>query len=181
MKSENLIKSEIDKVRNNETKLYSYLYDLIYNEESKNANFLEKVFSTFINDERDEIKRIAIYGLLFGLKIKNDIYKNIAVKELGNTYADFDLRLTSLSSVSEAYKGSKDEKLLALFFKIFNSDEEDEDLRTQSFIGMMKLLGMSSLEITKVNNNKVIVGIEDINLSEFSDEILKVKSLISYV
>ena len=156
--------NEIAKIEDNDTKLYSYLYDLAYDGKANDLKFLEKTFSSFLNDKRNEIKRVSIYGLLFALKIRNERYKKFALKYALDTESSFNLRLMCMSALAEAYMGLEDIEILSLFFNVFKNEDEDEDIRAQSFIGMMKLLGISSAEITRQNQNTVIISFDDINL-----------------
>ena len=122
---------------------------------------------------------MAIYALLFGLKIKKEIYLEMALLEIENSNSDFDLKLTCLSSVSQAYFASKNEHLLKVLYSVFTDENEDENIRTESFLSMLKVIGINSADIVK-RNQGIIVLFDDINLGEFSDEINKIELLIQY-
>lgn len=179
MKNEKLIEQEILEVKDNTNKLYSFLYDLVYKEQSKNINFLERIYRQFLQDNRPQIKRISIYALLFGLKLKNEHYAQVAIENVLNLDNDLDLRLTCLSGLAECYYETKDQKLLTLFYHFFISNSEDSDVRAQSFIGIMKILGMTSIEIMKKNSNKIVVSFDDIQVENFSSELQKVRKIYS--
>jgi glycerophosphoryl diester phosphodiesterase len=179
MDSEKSILNEIAEIRNSDTKLYSYLYDLAYESDGSNDNFIEKILDSFLSDERTEIKSVSIYGLLFGLKIRKEKYKEFALTNIIDEQANFDLRLKCISSVSEAYQGSKDNLLLETLFNTFYKNEEDSDIKTESFIGMMKLMNYTSVEIMRKNQNTVIISFDDININQFKSEIDKIIGIIS--
>lgn len=173
------IKKELERIKNDETKLYSYLYDLVYMEISKNTRFLESIYSSFLKDNRIEIRRIAIYCLLFGLKIRNPEYREFALLNLKDKEIDFDMRLFCASGLAAAYMGTDDKELLFTLNSIFNDPEEDEDLAAKCFEGMMQILGMSSVEIVRRNQNKIIFTLKDLHLHEFEEELSKVKEILS--
>jgi hypothetical protein len=173
-----IIKQEIESIKDNESKLYSYLYNLTYQERTKNTRLLESIYSEFLEDKRSEIKRVAIYCLLFGLKIKKPEYKKAALLSLENKANDFDLRLTCISGLSQTYFATDDKELLNLFFSIFNDQEEDEDIRTEAFTGMMKIHGIDSRDLLSKNSDKIIMSIDDIELGNFEQEIEDIKKII---
>ena len=72
-----------------------------------------------------------------------------------------------------------DRELLSTFNLLFKDEEEDVDIRTEAFVGMMKLHGLNSVQIAKRNNNKIVFSISDIHLEEFSDELLEIDKIIS--
>jgi hypothetical protein len=172
------IRQDIENLKENETKLFSYLYNLTYQEKINNIWLLESVYSDFLNDKRSEIKRVAIYCLLFGLKIKKPKYRQIALLNLKNKASDFDLRLTCASGLSQAYFGTDDIDILKLFFSTFNDQDEDEEIRTEAFTGMMKIHGIDSRDLLSINSDKIIISIDDIELSDFEQEIEEIKKII---
>lgn len=179
MSREKQIEMDIEKIRDNETNLYSLLYNLVYKEIDLNLQFLEKIYVSFLTDKRSEIQRISIYCLLFGLQIKNEKYKEFALAKLGSAESDFDMKQFCISGLAIAYKGSKDIKLLDVFYSLYSSVHEDSDLRVAAFTGMMNLLGIESLEILKRNNNIVIFSIDDISTNLFVEEIKSIEKIIS--
>jgi hypothetical protein len=172
------IRNEIERIKDNESKLYSYLYDLTYQEISTNVRFLETIYSRFLEDKRTEIKRVAIYCLLFGLQIRKSEYKKVALTELKNKLGDSDLRLTCASGLAQAYLATDDKDLLSVFYSIFNDPDEDEGIRSESFVGMMKVHGMNSTKILEKNLNKIIMSVDDLYLENFEQEIDEIKGLI---
>lgn len=174
------IQKEIKKIQEDGTKLYSYLYDLAYKAEVDDLRFLENVFNSFLSDERSEIKRVSIYGLLFALKIRNIRYKRTALQYLEDDTNDFSLRLMCVSGLAEAYMGTEDLYLVKLFYFMFNKADEDDDIRTECFVGLMKLLGLSSVEMMRKNQNRVIISFNDINMTDFLQEINKIEQLVSF-
>ena len=172
------IRNQIERIKDNESKLYSYLYDLTYQEISPNVRFLETIYSRFLEDKRTEIKRVAIYCLLFGLQIRKSEYKKVAFTELKNKFGDFDLRLSCASGLAQAYFATDDKDLFSVFYSIFNDQDEDEGIRSECFIGMMKVHGMNSTEILEKNLNKIIMSVDDLFLENFEQEIDEIKGLI---
>lgn len=172
------IRQDIDSIKENESKLYSYLYDLTYQEKTNNVRLLETIYSEFLNDKRSEIRRVAIYCLLFGLKIKKPEYRQAALLNLTNKASDFDLRLTCASGLSQAYFATDDKELLGILFSIFNNQEEDEDIRTEAFTGMMGVHGMDSRELLSRNSNKIVMSMDDIDIGSFEQEIEEIKTLL---
>ena len=59
------IRKEIENIKDSECRFYSYLYDLTYNEISKNIHFLETIYLSFLKDERTEIKRESLFLNMF--------------------------------------------------------------------------------------------------------------------
>jgi hypothetical protein len=169
---------EIEKSRESTSKLYSCLYGLVYDGKIKNVKFLEGLYSSFLKDERSSIRQVSIYALLFGLQIKNDIYKQKAIEFICDLRSSFDLRLFSLSGLSQAYANTHDLELLSVFYSLFRDEAEDGDIRATSFTGMMRVIGSSTVEIIRKNGN-VIIGYEDIQLDEFVDQIREVERIIS--
>lgn len=178
MNIEKDVLEEIEKSRQNTTKLYSYLYDLVYEGKVKNIKFLEELYSSFLKDERSGIRQISIYALLFGLQIKNDIYKRKAIEFIRDLRSSLDLRLFSLSGLSQAYADTYDLEVLNIFYSLFRDENEDSDVRASCFTGMMRLIGLSTVEITRKNGN-VIIGYEDIQFDEFGDSIGIIERLIT--
>lgn len=170
------IEKHIQAIKGQENKLYSFLYDLVYEELTNDTKFLEKVYASFLDDQRSEIKRISIYALLFGLKLNNDRYKNLALSEINNPLADFDLKLTCLSSISQAYFGTEDISILKASYGVFLKESEDDDLRFEAFNTVLKTLGLNSASILK-KNGKLLISFDDLNLSSFSEELDRLKSL----
>ena len=173
------IRQDIESIKENETKLYSYLYDLTYQEKTNNVRLLETIYAEFLNDKRSEIRRVAFYCLLFGLKIKKPEYRQAALLNLMNKTSDYDLRLTCASGLAQAYFATDDKELLGAFFSIFNDQEEDEDIRTEAFTGMMKIHGIDSKELLNRNSNKIVMSIDDIDLENFEQDFEEIKSLLS--
>ncbi|SEP48188.1 hypothetical protein [Niastella yeongjuensis] len=172
------IRKDIESIKENETKLYSYLYDLTYQEKTNNVRLLETIYSEFLNDKRSEIKRVALYCLLFGLKIKKPEYRQAALITLTDKASDFDLRLTCVSGLAQAYFATDDKGLLGTLFTIFNDQEEDEDIRTEAFTGMMGIHGINSVELLSKNSNKIVMSMDDIKLENFEQEIKEIKVLL---
>jgi len=179
MQSNESIRKNIETIRDHQVKLYSYLYDLVDKPLSVDEKFLENIYSDFLNDNRSEIKRISIYALLFFLKIKKDEYKEIALKWAQNADNREDLRLFCMAGLIQAYAGSKDPQLLSFFFDIFTELNEDEDLRAEGFVGMMKILGLSTVEIMQKNQNRLVIAFDDIDIENFGYEMDIVKKLKS--
>ena|GEM_PF-4562010 len=44
------IRNDIENIRDNGSKLYSYLYDLTYLEKSKNIRFMESIYIPFLKE-----------------------------------------------------------------------------------------------------------------------------------
>lgn len=172
------IRNEIERIKDNESKLYSYLYDLTYQEITTNVRFLETMYFQFLEDKRTEIKRVAIYCLLFGLQIRKNEYKKVALKDLMDMSEDFDLRLTCASGLGQAYQATDDKDLLSVLYSIFNDQEDDEGIRTECFVGMLKIHGMNSLEILEKNLNRIIMSMDDLYLDNFEQEIIEIKDLV---
>lgn len=177
MNKEQLILGEINEIKNNANKLYSYLYDLFYQGRIKNINFLEGVFSSFLTDERSSIRQIAIYALLFGLRIQKDKYRMKALEFVDAPDSDFDLRLFSLSGLSQAYMNTKDKALLTKFYLLYNSDSEDSDIQATAFTGMLRILGLTTVDISSMNG-KVIIAADDINPDVFSKQLIEIRRII---
>lgn len=178
MKSKEIIQKELNDVRNHNTKLYSYLYNLIYQEWSNDNKFLEKIYNSFLDDERSEIKRISIYSLLFGLKIQNDKYREFAIKYSREVNASADLRQMCILGLSEAYGESKDVQILSCFYNIYRNSKDDEDIRGACFTSLMRIMGMTSVEILRKNNDILIFSSDDVNSELFSDQIAEIEKLI---
>ena len=172
------VKKDLKSLEGNETKLYSYLYDLIYNETIKDLSFLEKLYSSYLDDERTEIKRIAIYSLLFALKLRKEKYLDFAIENLIDANNDFQLRLTCVSGVTQAYLNTQNKRLTTELYNIYKSFDEDEDIKTESFVGILKVLGLTSKDIIE-KNNKMIIGFQDINLENFSEEVMLIEEISS--
>lgn len=168
---------QIEENKQNSSKLYSYLYDLFYEGKIKNIKFLEGIYASFLNDDRSSIRQISIYALLFGLQIRNNIYKQKAVEFIRDLRSDFDLRLFSLSGLSQAYMGTCDVELLNIFYSLFMNEQEDSDIRATCFTGMMRLVGMSTPEITR-NNGSLIISHDDIRIDNFSRQLKEIREMI---
>ena len=167
----------INEIRLNESELYSYLYDLIYKEIISDVKWLEHVYAGFLEDQRNEIKRIAIYGILFGLKIQKDVYLDFALKNKKDIESDFDLRLTCVSGLSAAYFGTKNVKIVSLLFLVFNNIDEDEDIQCTCFTSLLMLIGLSSRDIF-LKNKGLIFNLNDINLGNFKRELQLLTNII---
>ena len=76
----------LEKIENSSSTLYSFLYDLYYEEKCKDLKFIEDIYARYLDDKREAIKAICIYGLLFFLKLQNDKYKEIALKYISNSW-----------------------------------------------------------------------------------------------
>jgi hypothetical protein len=173
------IRQELEKIKDNESKLYSYLYDLTYQEVTSNVRFLETIYSKFLNDKRSEIRRVAIYCLLFGLQIKKPEYKNKALLNMKDKSNDLDLRRTCISGLAQAYFATDDQEILNTFYSTYNNHDEDEDLRAESFVGMLKVHGLNSAEILNKNNNKLIMYVDDIEFAHYEREIEDIKDILN--
>ncbi len=179
MKSKEIILKELNDIKNHDTKLYSYLYNLVYQDWCGDSKFLEKIYNSFLDDNRSEIRRISIYALLFGLKIQNDKYKEFAIKYSQGINASSALRQMCISGLAEAYGESKDVQILSCFYEIYRNSEEDEDIRGACFTGLMRIIGMTSMEILRMNNDNLIFSSDDINKGLFSDPIAEIEKLIN--
>lgn len=138
--------------------------------------FLEKTYTSFLEDNRSEIRRISIYALLFGLKIKKDKYRDFALRNLEDLENDLDMRLTSTSSIAQAYMGTKEVKILSTLSNIFENTDEDEDLRVECFTAMLKILGLSSTKIIE-KNERALISFDDLNIEAFYKEMDEVKKM----
>src|SRR6185312_10193536 len=145
MQNNELVKNNIQSIKDHQVKLYSYLYDLVDKPLSVDIKFLENIYSSFLDDNRDEIKKISIYALLFFLKIKKDKYKLLALQWAQNPNNNEGLRSYFMAGLSQAYMESKEPQLLSFFFDVFSDPNEYEDLRAAGFTGMMQVLGLSSI------------------------------------
>jgi hypothetical protein len=177
MQSNEFIKKNIETIKGHQAKLYSYLYDLVDKPLSTDIRLLEDVYCSFLNDNRDEIKKISIYALLFFLKIKKDKYKYVALQWAENIFNNEEFRLFCIAGLSQAFMDSKDPKLLSSFYEIFNNHNEDSDLRTEGFLGMMKVIGLSTIAITQKNENILIMNFDDIQIDNFIQEMQIVNQL----
>ncbi|MHA4810289.1 hypothetical protein ACX0G9_19405 [Flavitalea flava] len=173
------IRNEIENIKDDESKLYSYLYDLTYLELSKNARLLETVYVSFLKDSRSEIKRVAIYCLLFGLQIQKPGIKEIALKELRDKQNDIDLRLTCITGLAQAYIDTDDREILSVFYSQFVDEEEEDDARSECFVGMMKLHGLNSVQIVGKNKNQIIMSLEDLHFDEFEKELSEIRRIVA--
>jgi len=173
------IKNDIENIRGDEAKLYSYLYDLTYLEKSKNIRFMEAIYIPFLKDARSEIRRVAIYCLLFGLKIRKMEIKEIALHELRNNHNDIDLRVSCISGLSQAYMATDDGEILSLFYSLFVDEGEDSDIRLESFVGMMILHGLKSAQIMSKNRSRPYMSFEDLHVDEFAKELSEIRRIVS--
>ena len=172
------IKNEIENIKDDESKLYSYLYDLTYLELSHNIRFMETIYLPFLKDDRSEIRRVAIYCLLFGLKIRKPEIKEAALENLRDQRSDIDLRSTCISGLSQAYMGTDDKELLSIFYDLFADEEEDGDIRTVCFVGMIHLHGLNSVQILNKNRNQIIMSFEDVHFDEFEKELSEIRRIL---
>lgn len=177
MNEEKLVREEISHIENNTAKLYSYLYNLYYTGRIKDISVIEKVLASHLDDRRSAIRRVAIYGLLFGLKIRHEKYRSVALRFINDPDSDFDLRMFSLSGLSQAYMGTSDVALLKLFYSLYSHDE-DTDIRATCFGGMLRILGLSTVEITRINGS-VIVTEKDIQTEVFASRLNEIRGIIS--
>jgi hypothetical protein len=81
--------------------------------------------------------------------------------------------------LAQAYMGTDDKELLSAFYILFKDEEEDSDIRTDSFVGMLQLHGLNSVEILNKNQNQVIISIRDIHFNEFEKELAEVERILS--
>ncbi|SKA40185.1 hypothetical protein SAMN04488128_105135 [Chitinophaga eiseniae] len=177
MNEEKLVQEEIRHIENNATKLYSYLYDLYYMGRIKNVSIIEKFLASYLDDRRPAIRRVAIYGLLFGLKIRHEKYRSVALRYINDPDSDFDLRMFSLSGLSQAYMGTSDVELLKFFYSFYSRDE-DADIRVTCFAGMLRILGLSTVEITRINGSVIIME-DDIQTKFFANQLDEIRAIIS--
>ncbi|QJB35657.1 hypothetical protein HF324_31895 [Chitinophaga oryzae] len=177
MNEEKLVQEEINQIKDKTTELYSYLKNLYYSNRIKNIAVIEKALASYLNDKRSDIKRIAIYGLLFGLKIRHEKYRSIALRFINDPNGDLDLRLFSLSGLSQAYMGTSDVELLKLFYSLYNHDEDDS-IRATCFAGMLRILGLSTVEITRINGSVIIIE-DDIQTEVFARQLGEIRAIIS--
>lgn len=177
MNEEKKVLGEIDSIKDSNTKLYKYLYDLCYTDRIKNLSLVEKVLVSYLDDSRSSIRRVAIYGLLFGLKIQKEKYKVIAIAFINDPDSDFDLKLFSLSGLSQAYMGTSDVELLRLFYSLYKNDE-DPDIKATCFAGMLRILGLSTVEITQMNG-AVILTEDDIRIEKFGRQLDEIEAIVA--
>ena len=111
--------------------------------------------------------------------MKKDKYKVIALQWAKDVDNSEELRLSCMAGLSQAYAGSKDPQLLSFFFDVFTELNEDEDLRAEGFAGMMKILGLSTIEIMQKNQNRLVIAFDDIDIENFGYEMDIVKKLKS--
>ena len=139
---------------------------------------METIYVPFLKDTRSEIKRVAIYYLLFGLQLRKPEIKETALKELINEHNDIDLRLTCITGLANAYMDTDDAELLSVFFSHFIDKNEEEDIRSECFVGMMKLHGLNSVQIINKNKNQIIVSFEDLHFDGFEKELSEIRQIV---
>lgn len=179
MYSKQLIQNKIIEFNNDEIKLYSFLYDLVYDQLIDDIDFLENLYANLLMDQRSEIRRVSIYALLFGLQIQKEKYKNFALENLELIDNNYDLRATCIQAVTKAYSGSKNKQIASTLHFILMNEDDDEDIKVECFVGLLKLIGLSAKEIIQKNSNSIIMEMEDVDLELFTEELKEINEIIS--
>lgn len=169
---------EIEEIKNDETKLYSYLYDLYYLNKIENLGELEKILSSFLQDSRSEIRKVAIYGLLFALRLNKEEYRQFAVTCVEDENEDEDLKMSCIMGLGTAYEDSSDKSLIKILYKVLQRSSEDTENRASALTSLLKIIGMTSIEIIQQNNNKIIIEYEDIILENFEEKLNIIQSYL---
>ncbi len=177
MTTEQSIEHEVNILKNDEEKLYSYLSKLAYSQRSKDLQFIESLYKRFIYDNRYSIKSIAIYQLLMSIHSRDLEIRNVALSEIENIETEVESKLQYVVGLCDAYKSTFDEQLISVMYQLYKNTEEVEELRAHSFTGLMKLMGLSTLDTIKKNDNTFIMNFEDIYANLFSRELNTAKEI----
>jgi hypothetical protein len=126
-----------------ESDLYHYLVQLA--KQDPDNPYYTPVFEQFLADKRSEIKKAAIFSLLFCYRLREARFIDFAVKIVLDDREEDDLRGISMASLGQALFGSKDKNVLKILYSIFGGAKNDY-LRKQSFVSMLRIIGLSSRE-----------------------------------
>lgn len=161
---DNVIFKKVKSLKANHEDLARYLYDIVvsytmYNPEMKDVliSLIPEYEDFLFNSNYWLAQDVALYALLFKLKIKNDKYLNKAVEILTHTDIDIDVRKRAGSSLAVAYFGTKNRLLLNIFLDIKENETEPEMFRYMCLRDMLGVWGITALEVS----NKAIVPMHE--------------------
>ena len=144
---EKVFLDKLNNYKDDSDELYSILIGFAKN--NLNLYKYENIYEGFLADNSWELRKAAIFGLLFKLGIKNVKYKNAAISFFIDTNEEFDLRVWALSSSSTAYEGTQDSQLLKEMYFLLNSKDENLLLIESAFFALLGVWGVSAVEVEK--------------------------------
>lgn len=148
---------------------------------TRNPDLYEDIFDYFLNHISPDVKSVCIEALMTNIGRDDVKYQKLAIHYIKNaidSFDEFDLRLQCISSLSDVFFNKKDLIILKLFYYYYINESENKTIRAGCFKAMQKVMyGMNSHDILK-RNGKLILEIDDINLTMFKNEINQIRELL---
>jgi hypothetical protein len=167
----------VNELRGNPNALGEYLIHAAKN--NPDAIRHKEIYEQFLSSDSWYLKKAAVFALLFVFKLNDKKYVNKAVDFLIDSNEDEEVRRWSISGLSVIYSGTKENKLLKIFYGLMFSKNEEPSVRKACIHAMMHLLGLSTTEIYDRENKIRGAGQNGLNIDasliEFEREIDEAK------
>lgn len=123
------------------------------------------------------MRKVAVYCLLFSLKLKKTEYRNYAITRVLDRREDFEVRLWSGSGLSSAYESTQDVELLEVLTLASHARDEDDVLKSSFLKDALQIFGVSSRDqaFRLKSLDARLIEIQ----STFNEELKEIERLIS--
>ncbi|MEM9300444.1 MAG: hypothetical protein AAGA64_18965 [Bacteroidota bacterium] len=169
------LKQEVKLFKDDETSLYSCLVS--FAKESNLDGSFDNFYEQFLFDQRPDIRKAAVFSLLFCSRSQKNIHINKTVEFLIDKNEDSDLRIMSASSLGQALFGSNDKKTMKMLYKVF-IDEKYSFIGSACLAALLKIIGVSTRDMFFRGFDSSTEMNDDIEAA-FSSELKLIKKVVN--
>ena len=159
--------------RSNPEELGKFLMELVKND--KNAVHYKSLYDKILVSTDWYLREVALYAILYKFKIQKDYYREIAIKYLLDTNEEYEVRMWACKGLGMAYESTNDKIIICEIINIIENNEDDELIRMNCVLSVMKVIGVPDAEIN------VFFPIIDTNFStlklHFGEQLSKARDL----
>lgn len=120
-----------------------------FSKSTEELSMFEKDYASYLGHPHFYVRKGAVFGLLFKMQLKNEIYRNIALNFINDNNEDEELRSWSMTSIASAYFGSEDIEIATVLYKLFKDDSQDKYLRKSALLNLLQIYNINYVEIDK--------------------------------
>ena len=171
-----IIRSEIRELEEAKDfdKLYSYLVKVVKYDDNPIEYELE--FNKYFDSTDWQMRKAAVFCLLYVLQIDNPTYRNKAIAFVKDISEDEEVRRWSAAALSQTYQNTKDKELLKLFLQLVENPEEDQDFKGSILRSALLVYGLTSRE--QIFRNDKIMPKLDRMMTTYKREVAEIRWLL---
>jgi HEAT repeat protein len=160
--------------RGDNDELGEYLIDLVkYGEDSEKY---ELEFKKHLDSSDWQLRKAALFCLLFALQIDRPEYKEKAMQILKNKSEDEEVRRWAASGLAQTYQRTKHKELLGILLAIVNDPDDNGNIKGSILSSALLIFGLSSREQFLQTNH--LSPSLSILIETFSNELNEINKII---